>query len=137
MVEALTAAPTGPAKVLVTGGVGAGKSTVLAAVREVLRGGGLDVSTRLPAAQDRHAVVVIDDAHLLSAEELGRLTDLTGDPDSTVIIASEPRESDDALRTLTTAIERERPRVALGPLGAAEVSRLLVDPSGHPPRPTW
>lgn len=134
MVEALTAAPTGPAKVLVTGGVGAGKSTVLAAVREVLRGGGLDVSTRLPAAQDRHAVVVIDDAHLLSAEELGRLTDLTGDPDSTVIIASEPRESDDALRTLTTAIERERPRVALGPLGAAEVSRLLVDPSGHPPR---
>ena len=32
------------------------------------------------------------------------------------------------------AIERERPRVVLEPLAGGEVSRLLADPSGHPPR---
>lgn len=134
VVDALTATPTGPVKALVTGGVGTGKSTVLAAIREALRATGAAVSTRLPGPQERPAVVVIDDAHLLGPEELSRLTELAGAPDSTVVAAAEPRESDEALRALVTAIERERPRITLGPLAAADVSRLLADPSGHPPR---
>lgn len=135
VVDTLTATPTGPAKALVTGGVGTGKSTVLAAIREALREAGLAVSTRLPVPPEHPAVLVLDDVHLLSAEDLGRLAELAGAPDSIVIAAAEARESDVALRAVVTAIERERPRIALGPLAAADVSRMLADPSGHPPRP--
>ena len=49
------------------------------------------------------------------------------------MIATEPRDQDGDLRALTVAIERQRPRLALGPLTAGEAARLLTDPSGHPP----
>jgi adenylylsulfate kinase-like enzyme len=41
----LTADPAAPAKILITGGVGTGKSTVVAAVREALRAAGRTVRT--------------------------------------------------------------------------------------------
>lgn len=134
VIDALTAEPPQPVKLLVTGGMGTGKSTVLAAIREALRDAGVSVNTRPPTSYHPNAVVVIDDAHLLTPDELGCLTELAAKPDATVVAATEARESDGALRELTTVIERERPRVALGPLAGGDVSRLLVDPSGHPPR---
>lgn len=131
---AIGALATGPVKLVVTGGVGTGKSTVLAAVRDTLREAGTPVVTRAPHPGDpAGAAVVIDDAHLLSGDELGRLTELAGEQDTTLVIATEPRDQDGDLRALTVAIERQRPRLALGPLTAGEAARLLTDPSGHPP----
>ena len=104
------------------------------AVRDTLREAGTPVVTRAPQPGDpAGAAVVIDDAHLLSGDELGRLTELAGEQDTTLVIATEPRDQDGDLRALTVAIERQRPRLALGPLTAGEAARLLTDPSGHPP----
>jgi DNA-binding CsgD family transcriptional regulator len=124
-----------PVKLLVTGGIGMGKSTLLVAVRDALRDAGSAVLTRPPTLGDpTEAAVVVDDAHLLAGTELRRLTELAGEPGSTVVVAVQPRDQDDDLRALITTIERERPRIALGPLSSGEISRLMTDPSGHPPR---
>ncbi|WP_431235671.1 isoniazid response ATPase/transcriptional regulator IniR [Mycolicibacterium psychrotolerans] len=120
---------------LVTGGVGTGKSTLLGAVRDALRDAGSAVVTRAPADGDpAYAAVVVDDAHLLPAVELQRLAEVAADPSSTVVVAAQPRDHDENLQALMTAIERERPRIALGPTTSAEISRRMTDPSGHPPR---
>ena len=44
-VSALTAAPTEPVKILVSGGIGTGKSSVLAMVRNALRSADVPVMT--------------------------------------------------------------------------------------------
>ncbi|MET0703749.1 MAG: isoniazid response ATPase/transcriptional regulator IniR [Mycobacterium sp.] len=122
-VRALTAAPGAPVKILVTGGIGTGKSTVLAAVREALRAGGTEVLTRAPVDGDSPSALLIDDAHLLSDEELQVLTDRAGDPVATLVVATERHDHRPSLRALATAIERERPRIALGPWSRAEMSK--------------
>lgn len=133
--EALSVLGSGPVKMLVTGGVGTGKSTLLVAVRDALRGAGSAVVTRASADGDPAvAAVVVDDAHLLPPVDLQRLTELAADPTSTVVVAAQPRDHDEDLQALMTAIERERPRIALGPMTSAEISRRMTDPSGHPPR---
>jgi DNA-binding CsgD family transcriptional regulator len=117
-VEALSDAATQPAKLLISGGIGTGKSTVLGAARGALSRAGLTVLARPPLPDDPpHAAFVVDDAHLLSGEELRSLTARVADPRATVVVAAEPWEE---LRDLTVAIERDRPRVSLGPLPVAE-----------------
>ena len=90
-VAAWAVAPTEPAKILVSGGVGTGKTTLLAEVRATLRAAGVPVIARLPRDGDpADAAVVIDDAHLLGVADLDRLAELVGDPAATVVIAAEP-----------------------------------------------
>ncbi len=132
-VASLLAAPTGPVKVLVSGGIGTGKSSVLAAIRSALRAAGVAVLTRPPRdGDDAVAAVVIDDAHLLADAELGRLGELVADSASTVVVAAEPLAHHPALRSLATAIERENPVVSLGALSAAEVNRVVAETLGAP-----
>ncbi len=117
-----------------SGGIGTGKSSVLAAIRSALRAAGVAVLTRPPRdGDDPGAAVVIDDAHLLDDAELGRLVELVADPASTVVVAAEPLAHHTALRSLATAIERENPVVSLGALSPAEVSRLAAETLGAPP----
>lgn len=133
--EAVSTLGAGPVKLLVTGGVGTGKSTLLVAARDALREAGSVVVTRPPADADpADAAVVVDDAHLLDGDDVRRLTELATAPSSTVIVAAQPRDHDEDLQALMTAIERERPRITLGPMTSAEISRRMTDPSGHPPR---
>jgi DNA-binding NarL/FixJ family response regulator len=133
--DAVGALGSAPVKLLVTGGIGTGKSTLLGAVRAALRDAGCAVQTRPPApGEPAEAAVVVDDAHLLAGTELQRLTQVAGEPASTVIVAVQPRDHDQDLQTLITTIERERPRITLGPMSSGEISRLMTDPSGHPPR---
>lgn len=122
-------------KLLVTGGIGTGKSTALTSARRSLTDSGRQVLTVVPVQEPPgpSTALVIDDAHLLDSTELVRLTDLCAAPDLIVIVAAEPRDHASQLRALATAIERQGPRIALGPLPAGEVSRLLSGPSGHPP----
>jgi len=133
-VASLLAAPTVPVKVLVSGGIGTGKSSVLAAIRSALRDAGVAVLTRPPRdGDDMAAAVVIDDAHLLDDAELGQLAERVADPASTVVVAAEPLANHPALRSLATAMERENPVVSLGALSPAEVNRLAAQTLGAPP----
>ena len=133
--DAVSALGSAPVKLLVTGGIGTGKSTLLVAAREALRDSGSAVLTRPPTPGDpAAAAMVIDDAHLLTGAELRRLTELAGDPSSTVVVAVEPRDHDEDVQALITTIEREQPRITLGPMPPGELSRVMTDPSGHPPR---
>lgn len=131
-VARLAAAPTEPVKLLVSGGVGTGKTSVLAAVRTALRAAGVPVLTRAPRAGE-HAAVVIDDVQLLDDDVLDQLTDRVSDPESTVIVSSEPVAHRPAMRALSTAVERENPVVVLGSLGPADVAALVTEKLGGTP----
>lgn len=135
-VAELTAAPTVPAKLLVSGGIGTGKSSVLAALRLSMRNAGLSVVTRPPRAIDPpDAALVIDDAHLLGDAELHQITEWVAEPGSTVVVAAEPLAHHAALRALTIALERENPVVTLGSWTPAEVNRAAAESLGAPPSP--
>lgn len=124
----LSAVRDAPVKAVITGGIGTGKSSLLAEVRNVLRSNGVQVHTR-PPTEGVDAAVVVDDAHLLTAAELSSLTTLVANPDSTVIIATEARDHDVALRELMAALERENPRIVLGPLSRSDVTARLPNPT--------
>ncbi|AQA03698.1 helix-turn-helix transcriptional regulator [Mycobacterium sp. MS1601] len=116
--------PDTPVKALITGGIGTGKSSALAEIRDTLRGNGIDVRSR-PAEDSGAAALVIDDAHLLSGVELAAVTTAVADPRRTVVVATEARENNAGLRELMAALERERPRLVLGSLTQAEIAAHL------------
>ncbi|WP_395308599.1 isoniazid response ATPase/transcriptional regulator IniR [Mycobacterium sp. AMU20-3851] len=124
-IAALIAAPREPAKVLVSGGIGAGKTTVLSAVRNALRDASVPVRSR--PDDEAGAALVVDDAHLLSDDDLVRLTEAAAEAGRTVVVAAEPLAHRGALRDLILALTRENPAVALGPWAAAQVARLRPD----------
>ena len=133
-VSALTATPSVPVKILVSGGIGTGKSSVLAMVRSALRSADVPVMTRAPrAGDDQRAAIVIDDAHLLADEELDQLAERVSDPGSTLVVAAEPLTQQPALRALTTALERENPAVSLGSLTPPEVTEAAALAIGAQP----
>ncbi|MBO0681314.1 isoniazid response ATPase/transcriptional regulator IniR [Mycolicibacterium sp. S2-37] len=134
-VDAIAADPGAAVKLLVSGGIGTGKSAVLAAVRTSWRAAGRQVFARPPPVGGADAAVVVDDAHLLDADELGRLTELATDPGATVVVATEPLVHHPPLRALTTALDRENPPVTLGPLPPTEVARAAAVLLGGPPPP--
>ncbi|MCV7420988.1 LuxR family transcriptional regulator [Mycobacterium yunnanensis] len=114
--------------------MGTGKTTALAAIRGALRAAGVTVVARPPRAGDPPGVaVVVDDAHLLSTTELGRLLDLVGDPAATVVVAAEPLSHQPAVTALRTAMAREAPEVVLAPMTPTEVHRVATDLLGAPP----
>ncbi|OBK30360.1 helix-turn-helix transcriptional regulator [Mycobacterium asiaticum] len=131
VVADLAKAATVPVKALITGGIGTGKSTLLVAARETARRADITVLPR-PArdADPPDAALIVDDAHLLTDGELARLTERVADARATVVIATEAHEQRPALRSLMTAIERERPRISLGPRPVAE--QLLDCTAGLP-----
>lgn len=132
-IDAVLAGPTAPVKLLVSGGIGTGKSTVLSEIRDALREADRIVLTRAPRPDDApEAAFVIDDAHLLDDSEIDRLAEKVADPASTVVVASEPLAHRLPLVTLATALERENPAVQLGPLTAADVGRALSAASSAP-----
>ncbi|CAJ1586124.1 isoniazid response ATPase/transcriptional regulator IniR [[Mycobacterium] wendilense] len=113
-----------PGKLLVTGGIGTGKTATLLALREALRANGIEISTTPPARPaPTSAALVIDDAEELSDDELAALTEAARTPGTTVVVACLPCEQRPALRELIATIERDRPRVVLGPLSRIEISR--------------
>lgn len=135
-VAAVDADPCAPTKLLATGGIGTGKTTVLTAVRAALRTSGRPVLSRPPRPGDaENAAIVIDDAHLLDPADLDRLTDLVSDSAATVVIAAQPLAHFPTLRRLATALQRENAAVVLGPLPPVEVGRIAAAALGTPPAP--
>jgi DNA-binding CsgD family transcriptional regulator len=133
-VAALADAPGSPTKLMVIGGFGTGKSSVLTALRAVLREGGVAVVTRPPRQSEKlSGAIVIDDAHLLADDELRALAERVSDPKATVVVATEPHQHSEALRALTLAMERENAAVSLGPLPVAELNRVTAGASTKGP----
>lgn len=125
--------PSAPIKLLVSGGVGTGKSTVLTAVRNALREAGRVVLTRAPRPGDApESAFVVDDAHLLTDGEIDCLAEIVADPTATLVVACEPLTHRPPLVTLATALERENPMVRLGPIPTAEVGRAVSTALGAP-----
>lgn len=118
-VFALINAPTEPVKVLISGGIGAGKTALLGAVRAALRGAGVPVLSR--AADDGPGALIVDDAHLLPDDELELLCRRAAEPGRTVVVAAEPLAHHGALRALTLALTRENPAVTLSARTAADL----------------
>lgn len=138
MIPALLQAPADPVRVLVTGGIGTGKTTLLGTVRAALRSAGVPVLSRVPQAGEAvSAALVIDDAHLLGDDQLAVLTELAADTDRTVVVACEPSAHRDALRALTIALTREGPAVSLGPWTGAEIHRAAAEKNGGSPDPEF
>lgn len=130
----LASSPSEPRRVLVSGGIGSGKTTQLTAVRDVLRAAGVTVLARPPRAGDPpDAAVVVDDAHLLADADLRGLTDLAINGATTVIVAAEPWTHLAGLRELSTVIARQSPVVSLDPLTPAEIARAAMEILGSTP----
>ncbi|MGN7777922.1 isoniazid response ATPase/transcriptional regulator IniR [Mycolicibacterium sp. 22603] len=138
MIAALLQAPADPVRVLVTGGIGTGKTTLLGTVRTALRTAGVAVLSRVPRAGETSAgALVIDDAHLLGDDQLAVLAELAADTDRTVVVACQPSVHREALRALTVALTREGPPVTLGPWSGAEIHRITAEKNGTAPDPEF
>ena len=120
-----------PVRILIRGQSGSGKSILLSAVRESLRGSGVSTRSDLDAEEGSGTAVIVDDAHTLNDIDLARLKDLVDRSSASVIIAAEPRPHDMRLRALTTAIAHHG-RVfelrSLAPADIAAVGRQLGVP---------
>lgn len=136
VVATLTASPAEPAQVLVSGGVGTGKTELCARIVEALRANGITVLTRPPRPGDPPAAaVVIDDVQLCDDDDLGALTEEIAAGARTVVVAAPPLTSRAALAELTAAAGRRRPVVSLGPLGPAEIASVATESMTTPPPP--
>ncbi|CDO09255.1 LuxR family transcriptional regulator [Mycolicibacterium cosmeticum] len=121
----LIEAPTRPAKVLVSGGIGTGKTTRVSEVRSALRDAGRPVLSWVPEESEIDgAAIVIDDAELLDDDALVRLTTLVERAELTIVVAAAPLAHRAALGSLATALARENPVVTLGPLPPSEFPSL-------------
>jgi DNA-binding CsgD family transcriptional regulator len=133
-VASLAQSPTEPVTALVSGGIGTGKTTLLAAVRATLRDAGVSVLARAPRDGDPPgAAVVIDDAHLLDDAELHRIVDVVDDAAMTVLIAAQPLVHHRGLAALSSALERQSPAIRLGPMTPPEIARVAAEVLGSAP----
>ena len=109
----MDALAAGPCKILIIGGIGAGKSAALTEARKVLHNNGIRAITAPSALGESGSAVVIDDAHLLTDAQLAQLTELVGRPDITLVVSTEARLHNTALRTLIAAMSCAHSEVAL------------------------
>ena len=107
---------------------------MLASVRAACAARTWPCSPEPPRRRPADAAVVIDDAHLSADAELDSLAELWQDRGHGVV-AAEPLAHSPALRALATAMEREKPAVALGPWPRAEVI-VPRQPLGAAPHPS-
>ncbi|BBZ65507.1 LuxR family transcriptional regulator [Mycolicibacterium insubricum] len=119
--------PQDPAKLLVTGGIGSGKSAVLAAVRDGLRAAGVPVVTQVRPEvgfEPCGSALVIDDADRLDDGALAALVTVAADPYRTVVVATQPLGQRPELRRLTDVLEHEQTALVLPTRGAPDPDRL-------------
>ncbi|WP_158540064.1 LuxR C-terminal-related transcriptional regulator [Williamsia limnetica] len=102
-----------------TGVSGSGKTELLDSCRSALKRAGTPVSS----TPDDYpgSAIVIDDAHAQDAESLRRIAALATSPQATVIVASEPRFHDPALRELRRELGAAGSAFTLAPLSRADI----------------
>ncbi len=127
--ESIVAPGASPARAVVVGNAGSGKSTMLRELHRLLLdqdthavvlGESLDV-TRVPASH----VLLVDDLHLLDAKQVARIRTRSEDPDAALVVASRPWPRIDALTSITRSLERSRPAIVLGHVSRSDVLTYL------------
>ncbi|MGW4927530.1 LuxR C-terminal-related transcriptional regulator [Agromyces sp. NPDC004153] len=126
-----------PVRVGITGPGGSGKSTLLGDLAATLRAHGLHVvddvePTDLPDATERVAFLV-DDAHGLTDDELGRLRELVRDDGPHVVVAFRPWPRSTAMAKLSDRLGRRGTVLALHPLTWPQVRRRGAELLGTEP----
>lgn len=131
-VDAIAVAPwAGSARAMVVGNAGSGKSTMLRHLHRILaedgRGASLVTSGDSDVARvPRSHVLLIDDLHLMDAEQLERVRVRSDDPDAALVVASRPWPQSDALTTIARRLERTRPAIVLGHVSRSDVHAYLA-----------
>jgi DNA-binding CsgD family transcriptional regulator len=130
-VDAIATPGVGPARAMVVGNAGSGKSTVLRHLHRklaehdreasLMTGGEADVA-RVP----RSHVLLVDDLHLMDAEQLEHVRIRSDDPESALVVTSRPWPLSDALTTITRQLERTRPALVLGHVSRSDILTYLT-----------
>ena len=131
VMDAIVAPDAGPARAVVMGNAGSGKSTVLRELHRLLADHSTHVSllsdaidvSRLP----RSHVLLVDDLHLLSIEQAESLRARSEDPNASLVVASRPWPRMDALTGITRSLERSRPAIVLGHVSRSDVLTYLSE----------
>jgi DNA-binding CsgD family transcriptional regulator len=126
-----SASDIGPARAVVMGNAGSGKSTVLRELHRLLADRTAQASlladsvdvTRIP----RSHVLLVDDLHLLSAAQVEGVRARSEDPNASLVVASRPWPRIDALTSITRTLERSRPAIVLGHVSRSDVLTYLSD----------
>ena len=130
-----------PAAGLITGALGPGgrgKTPLLAALRTEFEIAGVpvvDVDAVLGGTGESGAVVLVDDAHVLSPDVLQDLRQLTEEPGIRMVVAFRPWPRPPALTALASVLRRHGPLTVLQPLGRDEVGRRAESVLGTTLRP--
>ncbi|WP_143695970.1 LuxR C-terminal-related transcriptional regulator [Williamsia sp. 1138] len=107
-----------PTVAFVTGVSGSGKTELLESCRSVLNRAGTTVSSTPDKSK---AAIILDDAHSHDPETLSRIARYAESPQATVIVASEPRFHDPAVKDLRRSIGAFGSAFTLTPLSRAEI----------------
>ena len=119
-VRDVAAAPESVRRLDVVGAGGHGKSVLLDALATAFRASGIAVRTDLPVdGLGAAEALLVDDAHLLGADELRRLATLTG---GWLVVAHRPWPRSPELTALGAALAARRAPVVLGPLDATGIA---------------
>ncbi|BCK59061.1 LuxR C-terminal-related transcriptional regulator [Nocardia wallacei] len=138
MFRELDSAGSEPLVFLVRGRSGTGKSTLLAALRNRLRGRGIvacDTVSEATGGTGPRPALVVDDAHTLEPSELVKLCAAVESGCCTMVIATRPRPHDPALRAFTDAVSRRGRVVDLRPLGVSDIAPFARELGMMVPRP--
>ncbi|SFR94758.1 DNA-binding transcriptional regulator, CsgD family [Microbacterium sp. cf046] len=131
VMDAISAPAAGPARAVVVGNAGSGKSTMLRELHRLfsdnathasLLADSTDVS-RVP----RSHVLLVDDLHLLNPDQVERVQARSEDPSAALVVTSRPWPRMDALTTITRSLERSRPAIVLGHVSRSDVLTYLSD----------
>ncbi|MEV4282686.1 hypothetical protein, partial [Actinoplanes xinjiangensis] len=126
----VAADPAAPLHAGVAAPGGYGKTTLLRQLTDAYRGAGVKVTgpwpPRLPAADH---VLLIDDAHLLTPEQLNDLREHAEQPDARIVVAHRPWPRRPELLRLIEVLRRGGPAITLPPLSPAQIAGHLTAPT--------
>lgn len=131
VMDAIAAPDAGPARAVVMGNAGSGKSTVLRELHRLLA----DQSTHVSVLSDatdvsrvpRSHVLLVDDLHLLGADQVKSLRARSEDANAALVVASRPWPRVDALAGITRSLERSGPAIVLGHVSRSDVLTYLSE----------
>ncbi|WP_336088056.1 LuxR C-terminal-related transcriptional regulator [Nocardia sp. SSK8] len=135
ILRSIDAAPQKPVVLLLSGRSGTGKSVLLDAARQRLRGRGLGVIGSVPVPPTGGAVVVLDDLHTLTPAQLDALSAEIAAGTRSFLCAMQPRPQVPALRALCETVARHGRTVELRTLGSGDIAALARELGVTVPRP--
>ncbi|MFD4420537.1 LuxR C-terminal-related transcriptional regulator [Agromyces sp. NPDC058484] len=125
-VDSIVAPGVGPTRAMVVGNAGSGKSTVLRHLHRKLAEYDRDATLLTDGEMDvakvpRSHVLLVDDLHLMDAEQLERVRIRSEDPEGALVVTSRPWPPSDAMTTITRRLERTRPALVLGHISRSDI----------------